>query len=237
MDFIEKNKFIGNFDQFKDEEKGEVSEKIRVAAIIDTDENVVTPLLEDKNAGFAKIQIGNSIVIYANPELTPVILHSYDPASEKVYLCVNNEYKIIVKNLKGEILMVTHREHQNIKITPEIAKEIMEGYGHWRPERRQILEKNLPKTFTAVRLLKALPNGFYAVYRIVGAQKSELDIFDKEGRFLYTVKPSEEIPDLKSCIFFKNRVGSVSRFEGTDVEDRNIYQEFRIKNLTEIFGK
>lgn len=237
IDFIDENKFIGNFDKFSDEEKDEGDKKTRVAAIVDTDEKVVTPLLEDKNAGFARIQVGNIIVIYANPELTPVILHSYDPASGKVYLCVNNKYKIIVKNLKGEILMVIHREHQNIKITPEIAKEIMEGYGHWRPERRQILEKNLPKTFTSVRLIEALPNGFFAVYRIVGAQKSELDIFDKDGRFLYTIKPSEEIPDLKSCIFFKNRVGTVSKFEGTDVEDRDVYQEFRINNLPEIFGK
>lgn len=236
MDFIDENKFIGNFDRFKDEEKSEASEKTRVAAIIDTDEKVVTPLLEDKNAGFARIQVGNSIVIYANPELTPVILHSYDSAAGNVYLCVNNEYKIIVKNLKGETLMVIHREHQNIKITPEIAKDIMEGYRHWRPERRQILEKNLPGTFTAARLIKALPNGFFAVYRNVGAQKSELDIFDKDGLFVYTVKPSEDIPDLKLCIFFKNRVGSISS-EGIDVDKRDVYKEFRIINLPEIFGK
>ena len=65
--------------------------------------------------------------------------------------------------------------------------------------------------------------------------RAELDIFDKDGQFVYTVKPSNDIPDLKSCIFFKNRVGSV-RSEGIDTENRDVYREFRIKNLPEIFG-
>lgn len=232
---IDSTKIDGeNFAHFQEGDHD--SEKTRVAAIIDTDEQVVTPLLEAKNAGFARIKAGNTIVVYANPELTPVILHSYNPTAGKIYLCVNNEYKIIVKNLKGEPLMVIHREHQKIKITPEIAKEIMEGYTHWSPDRRQVLEKNLPRTFTAVRLIKALPNGFFVVNRIVGPQKSELDIFDKDGQFVNTVKPSEDIPDLKSCIFFKDMVGSVSS-EGIDTESRDVYREFRIKNFTEVFRR
>ena len=59
---------------------------------------------------------------------------------------------------------------------------------------------------------------------------SEIDIFDKDGRFLYIIKPSADIPNLTNIFFHKNRIGAIK-----NLEDRSVYEEFRVKNLKEIF--
>jgi hypothetical protein len=64
-----------------------------------------------------------------------------------------------------------------------------------------------------------------------GPKKTELDIFDLEGRYLYAVVVS---PDLRTddLQFFASGFGTIEQ-DG----DYTVYREYRIKNLPDIFGK
>ncbi len=69
------------------------------------------------------------------------------------------------------------------------------------------------------------------VYRVIGLKKTELDVFDSDGRYLYAVTWPENVrsDELK---FLASGFGTIEQ-DG----DYSVYREYRIKNLPEIFGK
>jgi len=98
------------------------------------------------------------------------------------------------------------------------------------PEARLSAKEQLPAALNAIWGMTVLPNGYLAVKRITGLESVEVDLFDKEGRLLYTILPSPEIPDLRGAVIFRNTIGVI--FEG---EEGNLYVEYRVKNLKEIW--
>jgi hypothetical protein len=74
--------------------------------------------------------------------------------------------------------------------------------------------------------MAVLPGGHLAIKRITGLESVEIDLFDREGRLLYTILPSPEIPDLRDVTIFKNSIGVIF-----DDEEKNLFIEYRVKNL------
>jgi len=77
--------------------------------------------------------------------------------------------------------------------------------------------------------LKILPNGYLAVYRIVGPRKYEIEVFDKDGVWQYTIKLPEGMT-LNSEDFFSFGFSNIE-----EKDDFPVYVEYRVKNLPEIF--
>ncbi len=69
------------------------------------------------------------------------------------------------------------------------------------------------------------------VYRVIGLKRTELDVFDSDGRYLYVLLTPV---DLRTSWlrFFSTGFGTIEQ-DG----DYSVYREYRIKNLPEIFGK
>ncbi len=87
-----------------------------------------------------------------------------------------------------------------------------------------------PDTLVAIKGIKILPNGYLAVYRVSGIETVEVDVFDHEGRYVYIMKPPQGV-SLETAKFYS--FGFTAK--ETKENDLEVYAEYRIKNLPDIF--
>jgi hypothetical protein len=87
-----------------------------------------------------------------------------------------------------------------------------------------------PDELLSFKEIKVLPGGCLAVYRISGVKQFQVDIFDNEGRYIYAIAPTFN-PLLDRAIFYDFGFGTVE-----EKEDTQVYVEYRIKNLPEVFS-
>jgi hypothetical protein len=97
-------------------------------------------------------------------------------------------------------------------------------------EARQQAKEQLAGELNMIWGMEVLPDGNLAIWRITGLESVEIDLFDREGRLLYTVLPSAEIPDLRGVTFYERTIGIIS-----ELEEGNVYVEYRVKNLKGLF--
>ncbi len=209
---------------------GEDQDRIRVSALVNSNEEFLTLYYEDKDAGIFRVRTGleeGPAIASTNPLVAADIHHAYDRDSGIVYVCNNREYEIQAKNPDGTTRMVIHKIHKKMGldeatkesllrlIAPRIPQEVMKA-----------AKEQLPDTLNAIWGMEVLPSGHLAIMRIADLESVEIDLFDREGRLLYTILPSGEIPDLKAVTFFKNTMGVI--FEE---EEKSIYVEYKVKNL------
>jgi hypothetical protein len=160
---------------------------------------------------------------------TPFILLSYDKDNEKAYVALNTEYRIHVKNLRGETQYVIEKPHKNVRVSLDDKKEILSIWLE-RGESTKWMLSAYPDTLTSFKNLKILPGGYLAVYRISGPKMFEIDVFDNEGKYLYVLMPPEGV-SLENAEFYD--FGFATK-EVTE-DEFEIYTEYRVKNLPEIF--
>jgi hypothetical protein len=160
---------------------------------------------------------------------TPNFFYTADPGRQRIFCGLNQEYKIRAKDYAGKDLLVIERPCERAKIgrkdidilIPFAAKE----------ERLKWVYSAFPDKLAAIKDVLPMPKGHLGVFRIIGTKKTELDIFDAEGRYLYALVVP---PDLRtdSFKFFSSGYATIEP-DG----DYTVYREYRIKNLPEIFSK
>jgi hypothetical protein len=159
------------------------------------------------------------------------IHHAYDSDLDLIYVCNNREYEIQVKNMDGSTRMVIHKPFQKKSLNEGDKENILQVIAPRIPvQAKNKAIEQLPDTLNAIAGISILPKGHLAVKRITGLGSIEIDILDSSGHCIYIIIPSEEIPDLRDVIFFEDTIGVI-----TDLEDRNIFVEYRVKNLKEIY--
>ena len=209
---------------------GENQGLTRVSALINSSEEFLTQYYEDRNAGIFRIRTERQegpAIASTNPLVAADIHHAYDRNSGMVFVCNNREYEIIAKNFDGTTRMVIHNAYEKIGLDEAAEDNILQLIApQLPPEARLSAKEQLPAALNAIWGMAALPGGGLAVKRITGLESVEIDLFDKEGRLLSTIFPSVEIPDLRDVMFFKSTIGVI--FEK---EEKNLYAEFRVKNL------
>ncbi len=127
--------------------------------------------------------------------------------------------------------MVIHKVHKKIILDEDKKKSILQLIAPRIPmEAKQQAKEQLPDTLNAILGIAVLPNGHLAVKRIIGLESVEIDVFDTNGHFIYTILPSAEITDLRGMIIFENTIGII-----TELEEKNIFVEYRVKNMKGIF--
>jgi len=65
-------------------------------------------------------------VVFVVPSIAPDIIHGVDHVRQSLYLCKNKDYVVFVKNFKGQMLRVIHREHKNKLLVMEDRKAIVD---------------------------------------------------------------------------------------------------------------
>lgn len=182
----------------------------------ETNEFKDTVFFEAKNVGM----IYTETVSFADTWATPRIVYAYDHNEFKFYVALNTEYKIYVKNLDGEIQYVIEREYEIVHLSLEDKKELAfnESLVPAYPDKLVILQKIFP-----------LPQGYLGVKRVSGPKKFEVDVFDPDGRYVYMIK-LDDVMLFNSAQYFPGGFAIVK-----ESDDGMLYQEFRVKNLPDIF--
>jgi hypothetical protein len=160
---------------------------------------------------------------------TPRLIYAYANKTQNVFAAINSEYKIFVKNLKGETLSVIEKAHENAKVSRKDVESML-GPILKNDASKWILDA-YPDHLVAMLGIEPLPNGYLLVSRISGPKESEIDVFDGEGRYIYALKPPQGQSFLRARFHAKG-------YGTTETKDEyQIYVDYRIKNLPEVFGK
>jgi hypothetical protein len=209
-------------------------DRTRVSALMNSSEEFLTHYYEDSNAGIFRIRTGQQegpAIASTNPLIAADIHHAYDRDSGTVYVCNNREYEIQAKDSDGKTRLVIHKAHEKIALDDPIKESILQLIAPRIPQEAiQPAKEQLPDALNAIWGMTVVPGGKLAVKRITGLESAELDLFDREGRLLYTILPSAEIPDLRKVTMFEGTMGVI-----LEREEGNIYVEYRVKNLEGIW--
>ena len=172
------------------------------------------------------------MVMFNHHSIAPGVVFAYDPRKKQIYLADNEEYKIEVKNMQGKVESIIQREYQNIMLTEADKEEVFKQFKRWPEQARKIIRDNLPNKTCVIQSLALLPNGYWAVKRItgVGLEDIEIDIFNPEGKYIYLIKPSAEIPNLSKLKFFKDKVALIK-----EIDEQDVLIEYQITNLPGIY--
>jgi hypothetical protein len=160
---------------------------------------------------------------------TPRFFFAADAATKSLYCGLNTKYQISVKDYSGRTVLVIEKAHDYVKVSRADVGKLMS----WalKNERMKWVLSAYPDELIAVKSVTPLPRGNLGVIRVAGVKKLEVDIFDPQGRYLYTLIPPPEV-NLDKAQFFSTGFATID-----EVEDEFVYHEYRIKNLPEIFGK
>jgi hypothetical protein len=171
------------------------------------------------------IRKGNTY--FSDSWATPSICYAYCPFSSKVYVALNEEYKVSVYDLEGKLNQIIERHHQKVRISKK-DKEFLMDWALGNESYKWMVEA-YPDNLVVMRDMAVLPRGYLAVYRIIGPKEFDIDVFDPEGRYTYILRLPEEI-SLERERFYDFGFATIMEQDGLPV-----YFEFRIKNLPEIF--
>ncbi len=225
--FVDENTFF--IEERSREEEGLVSRVTLVNLSLDKEkESSETDFFKERDVGW--IQRKDRGGGFTDPWGAPDIKFAYGQANQKLYVGLNTEYKIYVKNLKGEILYVIEKPYEHVKVNITDKKKILywaknDEFGKWALSA-------FPDSLVAIKEIKILPEGYLAVYRVSGVQTYEVDVFDPEGQFVYIIKPPEGI-SLDDVKFYDFGFATTE----TQEDEFLVYTEYSIKNLPDIFRK
>lgn len=164
-----------------------------------------------------------------DPWGTPNLCFGCNVSSGRVYAAINTEYKILVKDLKGNMLLVIEKAH----VRPKVDRgdiELMIGSFVKSEAGKWILDA-YPDRYVAMNLIQPLANGFFLVRRVTGPKQSVIDVFGPDGRFFYVLLPPEGMT-FDPLTFHARGFSRTAK-----IDDFPVYEDYRITNLPEIFGK
>lgn len=195
-------------------------------------EEILFNVIKSENIGRFFITNGKGhISVIPNPGVISDFIFSLNRRTELIYFSRTDKYKIWIKDWANHLKMIISRKHKSINFTEADYDEIVASFGRWPENLLKVVRNSLPRTAPAIRELRVLPSGFLLAFVIKGFRNVEYDVFDSEGKYIYQVN----IDNLKSAVCFKFFNGFIGVIE--EKEDRNIYTEYKINSLKEVFSK
>jgi hypothetical protein len=223
-----RNPIIVNDSQFIASENLELTEKpIKRIGLYSLDTEKLENVFMDSEAkGRIFIPFGKSrTAIEPNAGIIPDTLVTVDLKARKCYIALNSDYKIYRKDFSGITELIIEKDYQPVELSTEYKNAVISNFGDVPTEVKTVLLKVLPDKMCAFRGISILFDRYLSVERFIDYGKYVLDIFDENGRFLYTFQPPE-INGLKLFKIFKDKFITI-----VEEEDSDIYIEYRIDNL------
>lgn len=222
---VDENTFFIRETERKEQERLDKISLVNLSLDKDSESSVVD-LFQAENVGMIRRKDGRGG--FGDAWGTPNIRFVYDWENRKLCVGLNTEYKINVKNLKGETMYVIERPHKNVNVSLEDKKKLLS----WalKHESSRWMLSAYPDVLVAIKDIKILPEGYIAVYRVSGVETVEVDVFDQEGRFMYIMKPPQGVSLERVKFYNFGFATKVTKEDGLEV-----YAEYKIKNLPDIF--
>ena len=229
-EMIDENRFIAIREEFGLGKGKDFN--VYISLINLRNEEILFNAMKSENLGRFFIPNGKShISVIPNPGVISDFIFSLNRRTELIYFSRTDQYKIWVKDWANHLKMIISRKHKNTNFTEADYDEIIASFGRWPENLLKEVRNTLPRTAPAIRELRQLPSGFLLAFVIKGFRNVEYDVFDSEGKYIYQVN----IDNLKSAVYFKFFNGFIGVIE--EKEDRNIYTEYKIISLREVFSK
>lgn len=229
-EMVDENRFIAIREEFGLGKSEDFN--VYISFINLRNEKTLFNAMKSENIGRFFIPNGKRrISVIPNPGVISDFTFSLNRHTGLIYFSRTDQYKIWVKDWANHLKMIISRKHKNTNFTEVDYDEIVASFGTWPKNLLKEVRNSLPRTAPAIRELRVLPSGFLMAFVIKGFQNVEYDIFDSEGKYLYQVN----IDNLKSAVCFKFFNGFIGVIE--EKEDRNIYTEYKINSLKEVFSK
>jgi len=215
--FVDKNRFISRKSRWTDD--GQLR-KVVMFDLVSEAEVVFFEALREW-----LIRKGSSA--FNDSWATPSIHYVYCPYTKRVYVAMNEAYRIHAKDLDGNTLYVIERPCKQVTVSRK-DKEILIDWAVGNESWKWAFDA-YPDKLAAIRNMAVLPRGYLAVYRITGPKQFAVDVYDPEGKYVYVLEFPEHI-SLERATFFASGFGTQETRE-----DFPVYCEYRIKNLPKIF--
>lgn len=224
---IDENQFVANYFQKHGESK-DLTKRIGLFSIRDG-KNILN-YFESEHIGSYFAKFGKRKISINPPVgIIPDIIYAIDLNTGRVYVSLNRDYEITARNLNGDIELIIHREAKNPVLAESDKEDIINSFGSLPENVKKSLIASLPDKQCVIRNIEPLSNGHILVRQIVGYEKDALDVFSKDGKYLYRIKLPKTL-NLKNVKFYK---GILSGIE--EREDTNVYHEYKIKSLPGLF--
>lgn len=224
---IDENRFIAEYEKYHDDGKS-ITKYIGLFSL--NDKKNILNFFDALNVGSYFVQLGKQSMSITPPVgIIPDIIKAFDFTTGRVYLSLNRDYELSALNLKGNIELVIHKESDNPVLTEKDKEDIVNRFGKMPEDWKKKVIAGLPDKQCAIRSIETLSNGHILVKQVVGYKKDALDVFSKDGKYLYRIKLPATF-NLKDIKFYK---GILSGIE--EREDTNVYHEYKINSLPEVF--
>jgi len=230
--YSDKDHFIANYYKIDKKNKNIIR---RLCSIINKrEEEKVVKLFDSDRENIGRIYVkdneGKTVVTLSLAGITPDFLSLYNHHNRLIYQCLSSESQIFIKDIKGNLRKRIKRDFKNRVLTADDRNDLMKNFRGFPGDFKMAVKKNLPKEMVAISSIKLLPKGYFAVYFYKSFDEHEVCIFYEDGEFRYIIEfPEEDIN--RHPIFTEKGFAAIERRE-----DRDLYVEYEITNLPEIFS-
>lgn len=229
--FIDKQNFIANY--YKTDENNDSNSR-RICSIINKNsEEVVVELLkfDRENIGMTIIKDneGKTAFTLSISGITPDYDFLFCEENKLIYQCLTSEPQLYIKTKNGDLIKTIRRNFKKRIFTKNDKDKVMAISKRLPGAWKGLLKKNFPEEMTAISEIKLLPKGYFAVSFYKNFDEYEICIFSEAGEFHQIIEFPRGLFTM-STKFTKTGFAAIEKSE-----DRDLYIEYKITNLPEIF--
>lgn len=171
---------------------------------------------------------------YFEPYGTNDILWSMNKAEARIAVAVKSDYQLKIFDQDGQKVMEIEVPAERVPVSRQDKEKILQAFSGNRKGQEELIKKMLPVYPDKLMMmlnLTYLPGGQMGVFRITAPHRWQLDVFDREGTYLYALIFPDRFLEKWSSMDFLESGFSLINTDG----DYPIYEEYQIKNCPEIF--
>jgi len=222
---INEDRFLGNLFTKADR----IKNRKRVFGLLDINENIVYNYIERKGFGTTSVTDGKMVFSFSAGGVTPDFSFDYDKDNKILYYAAEDEYKIYVSSLEGKLIKTVQRDFERKSIDFREAEKVINMFKNIDDTQKKIIKNNLPGKLCAVVDIKILPREYFLVRSINSIGDYQNDIFDNEGKFVFTIEFPEGT-DIKGVNYYKDGIAAI-----VSSGERNSYVEYETSNFPELY--
>jgi hypothetical protein len=166
---------------------------------------------------------------------TDDIIWSINKAEASIAVAVKSNYQLKIFDQDGQKVMEIEVPAERVSISREDKELLLQAVVGKRKGSEEVVKKMLavyPDQLMVMLNLTYLPGGELGVFRITAPHRWQLDVFDREGTYLYALVFPDRFLEKWSAIDFLESGFSLINTDG----DYPVYEEYQIKNCPEIFS-
>ncbi len=165
---------------------------------------------------------------------TDDIIWSINKAEARIAVAVKSDYQLKIFDQDGLKVMEIEVPAERVSISREDKAKLIQALVGKRKGSEEEIKKMLPVYPDKLMImlnLTYLPGGQMGVFRITAPHRWQLDVFDREGTYLYALVFPDRFLEKWSSMDFLESGFSLINTEG----EYPVYEEYVIKNCPEIF--